>query len=75
METLKIDQIRSRAYQLYCERNGENGSAESDWCQAEENLRDDTLHTQHQTASALSDPENRSPSDREKKNKGSTLYA
>ncbi len=29
------DRIRARAYELFQHRNGQNGSPESDWCQAE----------------------------------------
>lgn len=33
------DQIRARAYELFVARNGVNGDAQSDWLQAEHELR------------------------------------
>lgn len=37
------DEIASLAHQFWIERNGEGGSAEEDWQQAEEVLRNRTL--------------------------------
>lgn len=33
------ERIRARAYELFQHRNGQNGSPESDWCQAEAEVR------------------------------------
>lgn len=33
------ERIRARAYELYQSRNGQNGSPESDWSQAEAEIR------------------------------------
>ncbi len=33
------ERIRVRAYELFQSRNGQNGSPESDWCQAEAEVR------------------------------------
>ena len=38
------DEIRARAYQKFCARNGGPGSAEVDWLEAERELRDGQTH-------------------------------
>jgi hypothetical protein len=34
------DEIRCRAYDIYCARNGSSGDALSDWLEAEQELRE-----------------------------------
>lgn len=39
------ERIRARAYELFQHRNGQNGSPESDWCQAEAEVRAELQRT------------------------------